>query len=185
MLVTSTLQIWEELNIPLRKFIIKRVHQSDAEDILQSVFYKIHTNIDQIRNQQKIHAWVYQIAHNAIVDYYRNRAVTVEFSMENADTTTPNSIDSHITSEVADCLKAMIEFLPEKYKEALLLTEFENLTQKELSERLGLSISGAKSRVQRARKKLQEVLLDCCHIEFDRSGNIADYRHKKSSCKYC
>lgn len=181
----STLQIWEKFNIPLRKFIIQRVHQSDVEDILQNVFCKIHNNIDQIRNQNKIHAWVYQIAHHAIIDYYRSREVTVELSMVNADTVTPNPTDSHITHEIADCLTAMIDSLPEKYQEALLLTEFENLTQKELSERLGLSISGAKSRVQRARKKLQKVLLDCCHIEFDHSGNIADYRHKKSTCKYC
>lgn len=184
-MIISTLQIWEELNIPLRKFIIKRVHQSDADDILQNVFYKIHNNINQVRNQKKIHAWVYQIAHNAVADYYRNRELTVELSMEYTTIAIPNPMNSHITNEVADCLKAMIDSLPEKYKEALLLTEFENLTQKELSERLGLSISGAKSRVQRARKKLQEVLLDCCHIEFDHSGNIADYRHKKSTCKYC
>lgn len=184
-MVISTLQIWEELNIPLRRFIIKRVHKSDAEDILQNVFCKIHDNIDQVQNDNKIHAWVYQIAHNAIVDYYRNRELTVELSMENANISTPNPTDSHISNELADCLTSMIDYLPEKYKEALLLTEFENLSQKELSERLGLSISGAKSRVQRARKKLQEILLGCCHIEFDHSGNIADYRHKKNTCKYC
>ena len=182
---SSTLQLWEELNIPLRKFIIKRVNQADAEDILQNVFCKIHNHIDQVRNQKKIHAWVYQIAHNAIVDYYRNRELAAAFPLENANIAAANHINSHITHEVADCLRSMIEFLPEKDKEALLLTEFENLTQKELSERLGLSPSGAKSRVQRARKKLQKVLLDCCHIEFDHSGNIAGYRHKKSTCKYC
>ena len=184
-MISSTLTIWEELNIPLRNFIIKRVPESDAEDILQNVFYKIHNNIDQVRNEQKIHSWVYQIAHNAIVDYYRNRKLAVEFSIEDITIATPNPTDSSIPNEIADCLKSMINSLPEKYKEALLLTEFENLSQKELSERLGLSLSGAKSRVQRARKKLQEILLECCHIEFDHSGNIADYQHKKSTCKYC
>jgi RNA polymerase sigma-70 factor (ECF subfamily) len=184
-LAISTIQIWEELNIPLRKFIAKRVHESDVEDILQNVFCKIHDNIDQVRNENKIRAWVYQIGHNAIVDYYRNRKLTVDFSMETSAIAAPNPADSHITNEVAECLEAMISSLPGKYQEVLLLIEFENLTQKELSERLGLTISGAKSRVQRARKKLQEVLLNCCHIEFDHYGNIADYRHKKSTCKYC
>ena len=181
----STIEVWETLNIPLRKFIMKRVDESDVEDILQNVFCKIHDHIDQVRNENKIHAWVYQIAHNAIVDYYRKRASTVELSIVDATIATPNFTDFPITSEVADCLTAMIDSLPEKYKEALLLTEFENLTQKELSGRLGLSISGAKSRVQRARKKLQKLLLECCHIEFDHFGNIADYKHKKRTCKYC
>lgn len=185
MLAMDTTQIWEDFNIPLRKFILKRVHESDAEDILQNVFSKIHNKIDQLRNENKVHAWVYQIAHNAIVDYYRHRTSTVELSAASANLVIPDPTHSNITNEVADCLTAMIHSLPEKYKEALLLTEFENLTQKELSERLGLSLSGAKSRVQRARKQLQEVLLKCCHIEFDYSGHIADYRHKKSTCKYC
>lgn len=60
--------------------------------------------------------------------------------------------------EIAQCLKAMINYLPEKYKQAIKLTEFQNLTQRELGERMGLSVSGAKSRVQRARLKLKEML---------------------------
>ncbi len=184
-MVISTLHVWEKLNRPLRTFIMKRVPQSDVEDILQNVFYKIHTHINEIRNEQKIHAWVYQITRNTIVDYYRKRELTIDFSWENISIIASDPMDTPISNELANCLKAMINSLPEKDQEALLLIEFENLTQKELSEHLGLSLSGAKSRVQRARKKLQKVLLDCCHIEFDHSGNIADYRHKKNTCNYC
>ena len=79
----------------------------------------------------------------------------------------------------------MINSLPEKYKQALILTEFQNLTQKELAERMGLSVSGAKSRVQRARIKLKELLLGCCSLEFDHYGNVIDYEHKCSDCKFC
>ena len=63
--------------------------------------------------------------------------------------------------------------------------EFEEISQKALAERLGLSLSGAKSRVQRGRVKLRELLLGCCHVDFDRRGNIIDYRRKRASCKYC
>ena len=72
----------------------------------------------------------------------------------------------------------MVESLPDDYRQALLLTEYEGLTQRELAERLGLSVSGAKSRVQRAREKLKEMLLDCCHFEFDRLGRVIDYQPK-------
>ncbi|MDA8226295.1 MAG: sigma factor-like helix-turn-helix DNA-binding protein [Desulfitobacterium hafniense] len=79
----------------------------------------------------------------------------------------------------------MVDSLPETYKQAILLTEFQNMTQKELSEKLGISISGAKSRVQRGRKMLKEMLLGCCQLEVDRRGNIIDYQHKNSECEYC
>jgi len=79
----------------------------------------------------------------------------------------------------------MINVLPEKYREAILLTEFGNYTQKELSEKMGLSLSGAKSRIQRARNQLKEMLIGCCQIDFDHFGNVVDYKHKTEDCKFC
>ena len=76
----------------------------------------------------------------------------------------------------------MVESLPADYREALILTEYEGLTQRALAERLGLSFSGAKSRVQRAREKLKAMLLDCCHFEFDRFGKIIDYQPNCACC---
>ncbi|HAH00091.1 MAG TPA: RNA polymerase subunit sigma-24, partial [Ktedonobacter sp.] len=67
--------------------------------------------------------------------------------------------------ELIPCIKTMVDSLPNDYREALYLTEYEGLTQRELADRLGLSFSGAKSRVQRAREKLKVMLLDCCHFE--------------------
>lgn len=79
----------------------------------------------------------------------------------------------------------MMEELPEKYREALHLTEIQGLTQKELAERLNISLSGAKSRVQRAREKLKGVLLECCHVEVDRRGKVMDWESKEPDCRYC
>ena len=65
---------------------------------------------------------------------------------------------------------------------ALVLTEFEGLTQVEMAEELGLSVSGAKSRVQRARAMLRDDLLECCHFEFDRLGHVIDYEPRPRCC---
>lgn len=86
-----------------------------------------------------------------------------------------------VTTEIAVCLKAMIENLPEKYKKAILLTEFHNITQKELAAKMLISISGAKFRVQRGRKMLKNMLLSCCYFGFDRLGNVIDYTHKENA----
>ena len=90
-----------------------------------------------------------------------------------------------IQEEVIACLRPMIDDLPENYRQAIVLTEYEGLTQKEISQKLGLSLSGAKSRVQRAREKLKGTLLACCHFDFDRLGNILDYQPKEQTCRYC
>lgn len=65
------------------------------------------------------------------------------------------------------------------------MVKLHNVTQKELGERMCLSVSGAKSRVQRARVKLKEMLLGCCQLEFDRLGNVIEYKHKCSNSKFC
>jgi RNA polymerase sigma-70 factor, ECF subfamily len=175
-----------ELSIPLKDFIKRRVkNDEDAEDILQTVFYKIHYNIDNLNETEKIHAWIYRITKNAIADFYRaqkNESYIKELQDDIID-----EVQEEVTAnyEIAQCLKTMIQCLPEKYKQAIILTEFQNLTQKELGERLGLSVSGAKSRVQRARIKLKEMLLSCCYLELDPLGNVIDYKHKCSDCKYC
>jgi len=80
----------------------------------------------------------------------------------------------------------MIYNLPEPYRDALVLTEFEGLTQQEMAKRLGISISGAKSRVQRGREQLKRMLLERCEFEFDRLGRIIDCKpRKKGRCLEC
>ncbi len=172
--------IWKEFSAPLRAFIKKRIpKEEDTDDILQEVFIKIHKNIENLKDNDKIHAWIYKITRNTINDYYRKgNKITKEISLFKE---MPQQHDDELSThkEIAGCLKSMVANLPDKYRDAIILTEFQNLTQRELSEKMGISISGAKSRVQRARKKLKEMLLECCSFEFDRLGNIIDYKPNK------
>lgn len=178
--------IWEEFSVSLKGFIIKRVaNEQDADDILQDIFIKIHNNIGSLIDDNKIHTWIYSIARNTIYDYYRRKHNSYEIIELPEDIEGGSYEELSANTEIASCLKAIIDDLPEIYKEAILLTKFQNMTQKELSEKLGISLSGAKSRVQRARKMLKEMLLDCCYLEIDRRGNIIDYKHKNSENKYC
>jgi RNA polymerase sigma-70 factor (ECF subfamily) len=177
--------IWEDFNEPLKKFILKRVqNEHDADDLLQEVFVKISVSLETLLDDDKLHAWIYRITRNIIVDYYRSKK-SLEALPE--DLVDPEEVtqNENANAEMAACLKGMIYQLPEKYKEALLLTEFQNFTQKELADKLGMSVSGAKSRVQRARSMLKEILLGCCSLEFDRFGNVIDYQQIQKNCKNC
>ncbi|MFN0200337.1 MAG: sigma factor-like helix-turn-helix DNA-binding protein, partial [Bacteroidia bacterium] len=75
--------------------------------------------------------------------------------------------------------------IPYKYAEALILTDIKGLSQQELADKLGISLSGAKSRVQRGREKLKEMLMECCIFEFDARGQVVNYEPKKNACETC
>lgn len=180
----STSEIWNEFSNRLKEFILKRVNnEHDAEDILQDVFCKIHDNISKLEAEYKLQAWVYQITRNTVIDYYRRREVMLKISDIPENMVDEPSAD--VSNAIVSCLEPMINNLPEKYREAIILTHVEGLTQKEMAEKIGLSLSGAKSRVQRAREKLREMFLECCHFEFDRQGHILEYKHKGHNCQYC
>lgn len=178
--------LWNDFHIPVQAFVKKRIsNEKDIEDILQEVFIKIHTNINGLKDSDKVAPWIYKIAHNTIIDYYRKANRMGKLVPVPEDLVNNTSEDMDGNREIAKCLKDMIDHLPDKYREALLLTDFGDLTQRELGLKLGLSLSGAKSRVQRGRKMLKEMLLACCIIEFDNYGNVIEYQHKLKECTFC
>ncbi len=179
-MVVTTEAIWEDLHTGLWQFIRKRVRdEASAEDILQDVFLKVHQRIDSLRERDKVRGWIYQITRNAINDYYRRQPEMGEMP---EDIAAPAEEEEDAAAALIPSVRAMIERLPTESRQALLLTEFEGLTQQELAAHLGLSLSGAKSRVQRAREKLKKMLLACCHFELDRAGRIIDYQQHCACC---
>jgi len=173
--------IWDHICCSLQAFIRGRVSdEADAEDILQEVFLRIHRHLCCLPDVDKIDSWVYQIARNLIIDHYRSRRELAEI---------PEDLPSEVEipqedpeTELARSLKEMIEELPDPYRQALTLNEYQDLDQKEVAEKLGLSLSGAKSRIQRARRMLRDMFLACCHFEMDRRGRILDYYPICKSC---
>jgi RNA polymerase sigma-70 factor, ECF subfamily len=184
---------WRELRDPLAGFIARRVADpQDAEDVLQEVMLRIHRHGDELESADRVTAWVHAIARNAIVDYYRRRAARPEQAAgaaadleERADGSAGDSASEALAQELAACLRPLVDRLPAKQREALVLTEFEGLTQIEAAQRLDISVSGAKARVQRGRAQLRTLLLACCHVELDRRGAITDYRARSGSCERC
>ncbi len=183
--LTPTVEnIWAEFAAKLGRFIRARVADpATAEDILQDVFLKIQSRLDQLKDPARLQSWLYLITRNAIVDHYRRHRETVEVA-ESLPAEPPQ--DDAEMNELKAAFRRMIYSLPEPYRDALVLTELEGLTQKELAARLGISLSGAKSRVQRGRDQLKQMLLDCCHLEFDRRGGIIDCKPRtKDGCQDC
>lgn len=179
-------QIWDESRNRLKGYINKRIsNESDAEDILQNVFIKIHRNISGLKDPDKLYPWVFQTTRNAITDYYREREPAIDLSGDALNEIAFEPSEKDVEEEVLRWIEPMVGELPEKYREAVLLADIKGLTQKELSEKLDISLSGAKSRVQRGREKLKEALLECCRLEFNRAGRIVEYKPQKETCRNC
>jgi len=173
-----TADLWRAYGDRLRRFALKKVrNEADADDLLQEVFAKIHSGLSGVEQPEKIEAWVFQIARRAVIDHLRRRRPS-SLVGDPAAETPPETV----TDEISSCLSPMMETLAPEDREALRLADVEGLPQKDLAARLGLSLPGAKSRVQRARTRLKETLLACCDVEMDRRGNALSYTPRRCAC---
>ncbi|WP_342662886.1 RNA polymerase sigma factor SigZ [Ferrimonas futtsuensis] len=146
-----------------------RLPDPDAvDDTLQEIFLKAHSKQHQLREQQSLGAWLYRIAHNAIMDHYRRHP---DWAPLDQEPPAPEADQAEIAhQELAQCLRPLINELPEKYGLPLTLADLEGKSQQQVAEQLGLSLSGAKSRVQRGREKLRQKILACCALETGPDG---------------
>ena len=186
----ETEAVWRAFFKPLRAFVLRRVHEAqDTDDILQEVFVRIHRGLGSLRQKDNLPAWLFQITRNAVANHYRSRRERGQ--PLDADFDTPDAASQHRgeqagLSELSACLAPMIAALPEKYRDALVMTALSGMTQQEAANRLGVSLSGAKSRVQRGRKQIKDMLLACCRVELDRLGGVVDFAPRgNGGCGHC
>lgn len=193
----ATEEIWRAFHRRLRVFIAKRARNpDDADEILQEAFERIHRRLGSLREPDRLAPWVFRIVRNTMIDYYRKAARRRELPSDLGEGTDIKGIEfgerpdseadrSDYRRELAACLGPMIRRLPERYREALTMTELKERTEKDAARHLSLSLPGLKSRVQRGRRKLKAMLEACCRIELDRRKGIAGYEVKDSNCRSC
>lgn len=191
--------LWEELHGNLRAFISRRVrNQSDVDDLVQRVLLQIVKGLSSLRDAERLHAWIYRTARNVIVDYYRSSTARREVASGGTeDLALADGAESQALSEgdersalqeLAACMTPMIRQLPPAYREAITLADLDGVNQAEAAARVGVSVSGMKSRIQRGRKQLKAVLEECCRVHLDRRGTIVAYDPRtptSCSCGNC
>lgn len=169
----STEKIWEQLGAELRRFLRSRIGDEQvADDLLQETFLRIHRKLGTLEDETRLASWVFQIARNLLTDHYRGKGRAA--GALTSDVAADDAAEENANEQVMQCMAAMIEQLPQRDREALKLYEIEGVRQQDIAGRLGVSLSGAKSRVQRGREKLKGLLMDCCRFEQDRRGNVID-----------
>jgi RNA polymerase sigma-70 factor (ECF subfamily) len=174
----------------VRRFIGARVrHDAIADDLTQDVFLKVIRQLEHVRDPRRIAGWIFQIARHAVADHFRRARPTEELRDDAGDEVAPETLSEEeacLREELARYVRSVAHQLPPAYREALLLTDYEGLSQVELADRIGLSVSAAKSRVQRARAMAKDIIDQCCHFDVDRYGRVIDCAPRPSGgCADC
>ncbi len=171
---------WQDHKVRLERYIARQIQdESLVDDLMQEVYFKAHTRQHTLKSKESVGGWLYRIAQNTIMDHFRQQKhwVALPDALEQ-----PEVDDSErIYQELMVSLVPLMNELPEKYRVPLQMAELDGMSQKEVAEKLGLSLTAAKSRIQRARAKLRKGFTDCCGVEVGRRG-ITDY--SLQGCKW-
>ena len=179
-----------QLRAAIRAFVLSRVKEpATADDITQEALLRLTQRLHTLRDSERLEAWVFQIARNAVTDHFRATKESEPFDEENhmsaleSEKHRPLALeDERLRQAVAAYVRSVVENLPDPYRSALQLTEFEGISQIDLAGKIGLSVSAAKSRVQRARTMLRAEMERCCRWETDAYGAVLDVRPKSADC---
>ena len=140
-------------------------------DLTQEILLKVAKNIQNLKNPKCFKSWLNNIITNTYYDELRKKKKTPEtisidytcdtlnlaFKLEIPDNKS-KPIEKCITSECEKLIKSAIRELPEAFRIAIILREFQGLSYEEIAQTTNSSIGTVKSRISRARIKLQELL---------------------------
>lgn len=174
----DTTAVWTQFGRTLLAFTRARVAApEDAEDIVQEVMVRVHRALPGLDDTDKLKPWLYRITRNVIIDHYRARGCRPLPLPEDLPEPGPepemNDQDG-LGRDIERCLSPLVDALPDPYRQAVRLADLENMPQADVAKSLGLSLSGAKSRIQRGRALLRGSLERCCRLRFDALGRVID-----------
>lgn len=177
----STQHVWDTYQADVRRLILTKVKdEALAEDLVQETFIKIHTKMDTLKDPDKLKSWIFSIANNLVMDYFRRQPHSSPISGNYGLLE-----DEQPIHDEKDCLRGIINHLPEKYRDPLFMSDIEGLKQAEVARRLNLPLSTTKSRIQRARKQIAEGYMECCDFKLNDQGFLVGEIKDKAECKIC
>jgi RNA polymerase sigma-70 factor (ECF subfamily) len=181
--------IWAEVGGAMERFVRRRVgdpHQAD--DVVAEVMLRIHQNLGSLDDRERLTAWVFRIARNAITDHYRRTARRREVVAAEPEPGVASGADAWLDdqaatlAELASCIRPLVDALPDDYRRALVLTDLEGRSQVDAARMEGISVSGMKSRVQRGRRQFATLVKQCCDVTTDSRGELVEFHLRPDGC---
>lgn len=169
-------EAWKNHEAELRGFMYRKLKDPMlAEDLLQDTFIKALGKGKGFCNIEQPRAWLFRVARNNMVDYLRRNPQLVELD----DKLSEPIKEMPGVETLSGCLPSAMSSLEADDLDIITQCDLNGMTQAEYAKLKGLSLPGAKSRVQRARKRLKRSLNSMCGVRYDESGNICCYDTSK------
>lgn len=184
-------EAFEQLITPLEQLIWRICwhytgNRESAEDCGQETMIRIWRSLDSYRGDCALESWVYRIAANCCMDYLRKKKRDKSVSMEpmqeqgfDPADPSPGTEEQVVAADEQKRLREAITMLPEDQREALIMTQLEKVPYEEAAKLFGVSEGTIKSRVNRAKARLKEILSG--ERELSPPGNVKiDERRSRS-----
>jgi len=175
--------IWSEYRTGLKSFLHSKIsNAADVDDLLQDILIKTHNRLHQIRSEESVKSWLFQLANRTIIDFYRRNAKQDKLSEDDLwfSVSKPD-----VKQELSHCIDPFVKALNQESSDLIIAIDLNGISQKDYAESIGISYSTLKSRVQKARNELRSLFDDCCHMTLDNQGNLQDFEHKSNTCRKC
>ncbi len=179
-------KIYHEYYPRIAGYLRRLVGEAEDEDVAQEVFVKVSRSLDGFRGESSLSTWLYRIATNAAMDHMRKPASRQAANMpagsdddpSDSEDTIPDSdapvLDALlIRKDMNECIRGIVDGLPENYRNVIVLSELEGFTNAEIAEVLGLSLDTVKIRLHRARTRLRKELEAKCNFYRDERNELA------------
>lgn len=177
--------LYESFRKPLFRFISYKVaDRHSAEEILNDVFFKAANSIETLKDKTKVQSWLFKIASNLIIDYYRRKKEHY-IDLNDAISLSEEVDDETVYDELNCCVETFLHKLPKQYSDSLKAVYLDELTQKEYARQNNLKLSTVKSQIKRGKESMKSFFETCCTFEKDRLNNMNSCNPNNDNCLKC
>ncbi len=183
--------VYDAFQPMVRRYLARVVGEHEADDLAQEVFLNVSRGLDAFRGESRLSTWIYRIATNAAMDRLRSASFRRAASerplldaaegskvgggdeREPADASAPSPEQRLVRKEMNECIRGHVGQLPESYRTAIVLSEMEGLSNRDIADILGVSVDTVKIRLHRGRAKLKDGLRTGCDFYYDEQNELA------------
>lgn len=161
----------------MRRWLASRSPDKDeVNDLLQEVFIKVLLQDVRMLKVVQLRAWLFEVTRNTLIDRLRRRADHQPLP-DDFDQWPAEAVENMpaVDALAQACLPRVLSELAPQDREAIELCDLQGMTQADFAQFKNLSLPAAKSRVQRARRRMREHMISVCQVRFNDAGCVEDF----------
>ena len=169
--------VYDEFQPRIRRYLARLAGPGEADDLSQETFARVSQALAGFRGEAALSTWIYRIATNVAFDRARSpgfqlQARTAEPAALAALGAAPTIEQDIASREMSECVRDYVDQLPADYRTVVVLSELEELPDREIALVLGISLEAAKIRLHRARARLRQMLEQGCDVSRDERNEL-------------